>query len=32
MEITEMTLKDLEGMKDTLYSDFDNLSKNLSNI
>mgnify|MGYP003232467857 CR=1 FL=1 len=24
MEITEMTLKDLEGMKDTLYSDFDN--------
>lgn len=24
MEITEMTLKDLESMKDTLYSDFDN--------
>ena len=24
MEITEMTLKDLENMKDTLYSDFDN--------
>lgn len=24
MEITEMTLKDLEDMKDTLYSDFDN--------
>ena len=23
MEITEMTLKDLENMKDTLYSDFD---------
>lgn len=24
MEITEMTLDDLESMKDTLYSDFDN--------
>lgn len=24
MEITEMTLSDLEAMKDTLYSDFDN--------
>ena len=24
MEITEMTLTDLENMKDTLYSDFDN--------
>ena len=24
MEITQMTLKDLENMKDTLYSDFDN--------
>lgn len=24
MKITEMTLKDLENMKDTLYSDFDN--------
>ena len=24
MEITEMTLEDLEAMKDTLYSDFDN--------
>ena len=32
MEITEMTLDDLEMMQDTLYSDFDNLSKNLSNI
>ena len=24
MEITEMTLEDLDAMKDTLYSDFDN--------
>ena len=24
MEITEMTLEDLEQMKNTLYSDFDN--------
>ena len=24
MKITQMTLKDLENMKDTLYSDFDN--------
>ena len=24
MEITQLTLKDLENMKDTLYSDFDN--------
>ena len=24
MEITEMTLKDLDDMKDILYSDFDN--------
>ena len=26
MEITEMTLEDLEQMKNTLYSDFDNFS------
>ena len=31
MEITDMTLDDLEQMKDTLYSDYDNLKQELEN-